>query len=632
MVAVDGRKYQVGDYVIDTALYRITTAGTIVPVEPKVFDLLVYLIQHRDRVLSREELFQKVWDGREVSDATLSNHVKGARRALGDSGELQQTIQTIRGRGYQFVAPVNELVEGVAVQAVGPARPVWVLPLATAILLVVAAGIFGWRHLGSGDVRAAQGEPQLLVVPIEVAVTDPERWQPWTDELTRRVISDLRQVSGMRVKDRATAFAFQKDRMHGSIRKQLPDVRYVLSGVLRMAADNAPGVTMELDDLHKGEQVWRKSYAYPRSPDAASLAEMQTAIAAAVSESLQVAIVDDARRAPRGSRALPTNNGGALALYVEGWKHLQVPDYGSLKTAIALFDRAIELDGKFYEAHLARGEAYRLIYGYYETPKDVLPKVVAAFEKARELRPDSAEPLSALGLSYALAWDWDRAWENLTAARKKDPDLPTTDLGFAVYYSGMGEVELMKQALYRARDSDPLNVELADWGNWTLFLTGQVDASREWGNAMMEKHPGVGFITSGAAVGVYMAADYSRAVKLAEKGRLLEDSPLAQIILAQAYGYNGQKSEVRPLLEKAANSGVYTCPYESAVGYLTVGDTDTAMALLEQAYQKRSNCLVFLRVDPRLKPIRESPRHREHYLDLLARVGLDDARVKAYPR
>ena len=77
-----------------------------------MFDLLVYLIRHRDRVVSREELFREVWDGREVSDATLSNHVKSARKILGDSGELQKTILTIRGRGYQFIAPVTVIPEG----------------------------------------------------------------------------------------------------------------------------------------------------------------------------------------------------------------------------------------------------------------------------------------------------------------------------------------------------------------------------------------------------------------------------------------------------------------------------------------------------------------------------------------
>src|SRR5262245_33353554 len=79
----DSKKYRVGDYTIDAALFRITRGSEVVAVEPKVFDLLVYLIEHRGRVLSRDELFQKVWDGREVSDATLSNHIKSGRRALG---------------------------------------------------------------------------------------------------------------------------------------------------------------------------------------------------------------------------------------------------------------------------------------------------------------------------------------------------------------------------------------------------------------------------------------------------------------------------------------------------------------------------------------------------------------------
>ena len=123
MLAADGRKFRIGEYVVDTARYRVSHGDVVVAVEPKVFDLLVHLIRHRDRVLTREELFQAVWDGREVSDATLSNHVRSARKALGDSGELQQTIQTVRGRGYQFVAPVIEVVEDAASAVVEPRPP-----------------------------------------------------------------------------------------------------------------------------------------------------------------------------------------------------------------------------------------------------------------------------------------------------------------------------------------------------------------------------------------------------------------------------------------------------------------------------------------------------------------------------
>jgi TolB-like protein len=499
--------------------------------------------------------------------------------------------------------------------------------------LLAVVTVLGWRHFSSADSSARDASPRLLVLPIEVS-GDVQTWQPWTDELTRRMIGALRQVSGLQVKERATAFAFPTNPTHDHIRKRLPDVRYVLSGVLRVSTGKTQSIAMELDDLAAGRQLWTKSYAYARSIDDAHLAEMESTITAAVSESLKVTLLQEGRRAPDvvSRQSAAATNPKALALYVQGWKHLQVPDYESLKKAVALFDQAIALDANFYDAHLARGEAYRWIYGYYETPRDVLPKVIAAFEKARDLRPAAAEPLAALGLTYAMAWDWTRAWENLSAARERDPHLAITDLGLSVYYSGLGDIERMKQALYRAREKDPLNVEIADWGNWNLFLNGEVDASREWSIDMLAKHPGMGMVATDAAIGAYMAGDFARAVKLAEQGRVLEDSPLAQIILAQAYGYNGQKNEVRPLLESAARSGAYTCPYESAVGYLLLDEQDTAMALLEQAYAKRSNCLVFLRVDPRLQPIRDSPRHRAQYLDLLARVGLDDEKVASYPR
>src|SRR6187397_126952 len=145
-------KYQIAEYTVDTARYRITSRDAVIPAEPKVFDLLVYLIRHRDRVLSREELFREVWDGREVSDATLSNHVKSARKVLGDSGELQSTIQTIRGRGYQFIAPVTEIPNGGDRDEAQPATdasrvtkrpPAWLLGFG--VVGVLVAALVGWR-------------------------------------------------------------------------------------------------------------------------------------------------------------------------------------------------------------------------------------------------------------------------------------------------------------------------------------------------------------------------------------------------------------------------------------------------------------------------------------------------------
>ena len=104
--------YAFSDYELDTRLMELRRAGEACPVEPQVFDVLRLLMVHRDRVVTRRELLQQVWGHAFVTDATLSSRVMAARRAIGDSGEAQAAIRTVRGRGYRFVAPVRERRKG----------------------------------------------------------------------------------------------------------------------------------------------------------------------------------------------------------------------------------------------------------------------------------------------------------------------------------------------------------------------------------------------------------------------------------------------------------------------------------------------------------------------------------------
>ena len=627
-------KYQIADYTIDTARYRITNGDSVIPAEPKVFDLLMYLIRHRDRVLSREELFREVWDGREVSDATLSNHVKSARKILGDSGELQQTILTIRGRGYQFVASVTVIPEGTntaAREAPGlpqPAtdtvekQPAWRWPAAIVGVLLIAS-LIGWRAFESMQAQPAADIPYLVVVPFDVSGDAPEAWRPFADQMTREVIRNLRKISGLRVVPAVSAFTFKDNKTRDHIRSQLPDVRYVLDGVVSISADNKLRVTPELEDLNNGRVVWDKDYA--GRTDDANIFAMQSGIATAVSDSLKVAILSEEWRA---LDEFPTTNLKAYEAYVAGRYQLDLLSHESLPRAIELFDQAIALDPKFFDAYIARSDAYRQLFGYFEPPISMLQKVVDSIAEAQALRPDSAEAWSSLGLTYVMAWRWKDAWIALNKAKHRDPTLAQTELGFAMYYSGLGEPEKVKRALADADRLDPLNAEMADWGNWALFMVGESQAARQWVDRKMQQHPDIGILFSGAGVGSYIAGDTERAVRLAEHGAEVDGSAVALIMLAQAYGYAGQKEKVLPLLEKAANTGTYVCPYESAAAYLSIGDTQRALSLLDDAIAKRSNCLIFLRNDPRLEPVRHDP----HYQVLLSRVGLDDVALASYKR
>jgi DNA-binding winged helix-turn-helix (wHTH) protein/TolB-like protein len=469
-------KYQIAEYSIDTARYQISYGATVIPAEPKVFDLLVYLIRHRDRVVSREELFKEVWEGREVSDATLSNHVKSARKILGDNGELQKTILTSRGRGYQFVAPVTVIPEGVPPPAAEPVtQPVarsWRVPAAIAGALVLAA-LLGWRAFESLH-APARSAPYLVVVPFDVSGDAPEAWRPFADQVTREVIRDLSKISGLRVVPALSAFTFKDNKARDHIRRQIPDVDYVLDGVVSISAGNKLRITAAMEDLDKARVVWDKDYE--GRTDDTNLFAMQSSIAAAVSESLKVAILAEEQRA---LDEFPTTNLKAYEAYVAGRYQLDLLSHESLPRAIELFEQAIALDPKFFDAYIARSDAYRQLFGYFEPPINMLQKVVDSIAEAQALRPDSAEAWSSLGLTYVMAWRWKDAWIALNKAKQRDPTLAQTELGFALYYSGLGEPEKVKRALADADRLDPLNAEMADWGNWALFMVGESKAARK---------------------------------------------------------------------------------------------------------------------------------------------------------
>jgi DNA-binding winged helix-turn-helix (wHTH) protein len=109
----DRMLFEIGAYTIDTSRYAIRRGDEPVAVEPQVFDLLMLLIRERDRLVTKDEIFEIIWKGRAVSDAALSSRVKAARKALGDDGKSQRLIRTLHGRGFQFIGAVAERETGV---------------------------------------------------------------------------------------------------------------------------------------------------------------------------------------------------------------------------------------------------------------------------------------------------------------------------------------------------------------------------------------------------------------------------------------------------------------------------------------------------------------------------------------
>lgn len=149
--------YEFGSYELDTRVFELRHAGSVCAIEPQVFDVLAYLAEHRDRVISKEELLEKLWPDRFVSETTLTSRLKAARRAVGDDGKAQSVIRTLHGRGYRFVAGVRISGDSTLVR-----------PTQTAITPALPPGFVGReRELARLDAaleRTREGRRQIVFV------------------------------------------------------------------------------------------------------------------------------------------------------------------------------------------------------------------------------------------------------------------------------------------------------------------------------------------------------------------------------------------------------------------------------------------------------------------------------------
>ena len=177
--------YLFEDYGLDTDRRELYRATSPISVEPKVFDLLAYVIRNRERVVSKEDLIATIWHGRIVSDSALTTCINAARNAIGDSGEAQRLIKTLPRKGIRFVGIVRE-EEG--------------KPAAVAPTVAIPEPL---HHP-----LALPDKPSIAVLPFVNMSGDPEQ-EYFSDGITEDIISDLSKVSALHVLSRNTTFTFK---------------------------------------------------------------------------------------------------------------------------------------------------------------------------------------------------------------------------------------------------------------------------------------------------------------------------------------------------------------------------------------------------------------------------------------
>lgn len=454
--------YTFGEFQLDIAAAELRRNGELCPVEPQVFALIALLVEHRERLVSRDEILEKIWGRRVVSDSALTSRIKSARRALGDDGKRQQCIRTVHGKGLRFVAEV---------QAGGALRP----RLRDATSTLEAAEPVEGQAAAAPEL-CADARPSIAVLPFRLS-GEAGDWRSIADGLPHELIAELSRLRWLLVVARASSFRLRGDAVDPAEVGRLLGVRYCLSGTVEIARGRM-AVTTELADTGAGEVVWADRYSGALD-DVHSVREQ---ICASVLAHLEIQI--PRHEATRARLSAPENL-DAWSAYHLGLQHLYLFNRRDNAMAAEFFGRALQRDPHFARAHAGLSFVHFQTAFLRQTP-DVETEVQRARQCAqRGVDLDPLDPFVnfTMGRSYWLESDLDRAYGWLERATSLCPNY-AQGLYAKAWTESMAGAALDARAhldlSMRLSPLDPLYYAMLSSRGLTHVTLGEDSEAAEW--------------------------------------------------------------------------------------------------------------------------------------------------------
>lgn len=366
-------KYRFSDFEIDLNQHELRREGLSVHAEPQVFDLIVHLVRNHDRVVSKDELIDTVWDGRIISEAAFSSRINGARRVLGDNGTDQLFIRTLHRRGFRFVREV-EAIAGSEAAAVRLAPDDTVAAKSAPRTGLISAEVARLDDIVSEVVKAeAIRRPSIAVLPFENMSSDPEN-EYFSYGLTEDIIRLLARNRWLSVISRHSTIGFQGRASDARVVGAQLGASYVMSGSVRKS-ENSVRITAELAEAAEGKQLWSDKYEFQLENIFDIQEEMARQIAATIEPELsKVEQQLAARKAPESLDAWECYQRGLWNL----WRFTS-PGFDS---AEAYFQRSITADPAFARGHGALSYV-NIQRSLYDAPRDRAARLETALRQAR---------------------------------------------------------------------------------------------------------------------------------------------------------------------------------------------------------------------------------------------------------
>ncbi len=667
--------YEFGPFVLNPAEHTLLRDGQPLPLRPKVFDMLLVLVERHNHLIEKDELMSAVWPEQYVEEGNLNKTVSLLRLALGESVDGVRYIETVPKRGYRFAADVRkvgdngdpepvvkphtraslvieeEMDEGTPAAAGGAqvgeadvaeptrtpsasgqpaglaewrfkAKQAYALPLiasAAAVIIAVAAiGYFFYSAKGGSYATSGEAIDSVAVMPFVNAGGDPNT-EYLADGISDSIINSLSRLPNLKVKSLNSVLRYKgKQPDPQAVGREL-NVRAVLMGKLTQRGD-ALAISAELVDARDSSRLWGGHYNRKLS----DILAVQEEIAREMTASLRLRLTGEEKQQLAKQY---TENTDAYLLYSLGNYYYRQNTKEGYEKSIESFEQAIKLDPHYALAYAGLAHTYQFMESRNFSPaKKYEQKVEWAALKALQLDDTLAEAHVALGAHKFYNFDWGEAEKEIKRALELDPNSAQANEAYSVYLRIIKGAEESLPYAIRARELDPT----PDRGQaaFDYYLARQYDKAIELYRKNLEQKPdnAHAHILLGEA---YVAKGLpAEGVAEMQKGLAL-DTTLAKTperwdrypLLAYAYAAAGRRDEALKILDaqKRLAQQRHVSPYNFAIIYTGLGDKDRAFEWLTKCVEQRTLIIFHLKSRPLFDPLRADPR----YAVLLRRMNLE---------
>lgn len=614
------------EFEIDLQSGELRKGGIAIKLPPQPFKVLSLLAANPGQVVSREEIQKYVWGDEVVVDFDqgLNHCIRQIRTALEDDAEHPRFVQTLPKRGYRFVGHVSEELS--AVKELSPGMEIrqdqkadskrysrWIrLGFALTAIMLLTILFIAKSHWP--EAKSTPEKVTLLVLPL-VAMSAEEGQRYFADGMTEALITELAQLTGLRVVSRTSAMQFR------SMERPLPDlvknlgVDMVVEGSVLRSGDRIR-ITAQLIDAQTDTHLWAKSY----ERDLRDILALQRELAGAIAQEIKVQLTPSEQA--RLSTAPPVNP-RAYEPYLKGryyWNKRTVED---LKKGLGYFQEAVSKDPDYAPAYAGIADSYNLLGYWGALPANkAYPKATQAALRALALDGTLAEAHTSLAdIKANYEWKWSEAEEQYRHAIELSPRYAVARQWFASFLAALGKfVEAIAEA-ERARDLEPLSPILNNNVGWVYYLARQYDHAAEQFKGIIELEPDFALARKNLGRTLTQKGQFKEAEREFNRARELAGESIPLVAeFGYFYAVSGRKGKAVRIVErlKGIAQGSYVSPYWIALVYSGLNDKDEAIAWLRKALRERSGGLVFLNVDPRFDNLRSDPRFEA----LLREIGL----------